>query len=461
MNIPQELRQVWRVTVVVMSNFGFTAGLYLYTWAAYFHDLFIERQASEETAILLMAILLIMQLGLIALLEVPLGAVGDALGRRKTVLWSLIYRTVFFAGLAGMFFFESLPASYLCAIFASIAFAVSYTLFSGTFTAWLVDSVLERNPDYGYERLIGRGYIYRQLTIALGSLIGMFLYLHDIIFVAYACAAFACVATLIYCKGEMRESTQLQFADATRVTLGHTFKRIGEIIALSLRICRQSRPVLGLIALFASFMFLVNIVQYYWPVAAKSHLNLSDHSIQWALLVAVMTTTSALGSFVFTKFSDLYARRRERDVPRRVLRHWLVFSALVFALPIAIISIFVKFGQFPVLLFFGAVFATEGAIGMFTPAHDSILNKYIPKDYAQERATILSFGSMLRSIFVLLLAIPASGSSGANTVAAWIIPATLLLVVLLIAVRMLKRSEAKESLAVQGEESEHEVKQRA
>lgn len=442
MNVPQELRQIWRVTMVTMSNFGFTAGLYLYTWAAYFHDLFIERQASEETAMMLMAIQLMLHLGLIALLEVPLGAVGDALGRRKTVLWSLIFRAFFFAGLAGMVFFETLFTTYMCLIFASIAFSINYTLFSGTFTAWLVDSCIEQSPTFGYERLIGRCYMYRQVTIALGCLVGMYLYLHELIFVAYGCAAFACIATLVYCKEEMQETAQLHFSDVSGVSLGHTFKRIAEIITLSLRICRNSRPVLGLIGLFASFIFLVNIIQYYWPVAAKSHLQLSENSLQWTFLVVAITMGSALGSLVFTKYSDMHERRYNCSVPRQDLRHWLTFSALVIALPIVALSMLVKFGKFPALLFFSAVFAAEGALGMFTPVYESIFNKFIPNEYAQERATLLSLGSMLRSVFVLLLAVPSSGSSGVTTVAAWIIPASLLLVVWCFAARVLKGAES-------------------
>ncbi|MBI4237462.1 MAG: hypothetical protein HY696_03460 [Deltaproteobacteria bacterium] len=88
------------------------------------------------------------------LLEVPTGAIGDAIGRKRTVLWSLLCRTGFFLCLAITTVAPNIVAAFCIAMLANIAFAFCYTFFSGAFTAWCVDSLRQKAPEIGYEHIL-------------------------------------------------------------------------------------------------------------------------------------------------------------------------------------------------------------------------------------------------------------------------------------------------------------------
>lgn len=428
MQIPSELKSVWRVVQVVMTNLGVGLGLYLYTWAAYFHDLFAERGAAEETNMLLVAILFLVHLGLVALLEVPMGALGDAIGRKSTVIWSLFARIIFFGGMAAMHYCGSLSFSYMFGVIASIAFAINYTMFSGTFTAWVVDATLHKAPDFAYESMIGRSHIYRLGSLVFGSLLGMYVYLHGLAHIAYLSAAFMSVGTLIYCAGTMDELKHMDVLSGSARTISTVFSRMGRIVSLSFKVCRESRAVVGLIGVYAAYMFMLNIVEYYWPVAAKSYLQLSEHSIRWSFITAAVTSLSAISAFVFTKYTDRRQLRNSTAASVNSMGRWLVVSALCAVFVVGSFSLLSSGQNLMIFYFMFAVCSVEAVNGIFAPAYESLLNRNIPREYAEERATIMSFGSMIRSCFVLLLTIPASGSSGKTTVAAWIVPAVVLFV---------------------------------
>jgi hypothetical protein len=58
---------------------------------------------------------------------------------------------------------------------------------------------------------------------------------------------------------------------------------------------------------------------------------------------------------------------------------------------------------------------------------NSLFNYFIPEELSPERATIMSFSSMVLELLMIILIYPTSGTSGENTVIGWMIPATLLL----------------------------------
>ena len=66
---------------------------------------------------------------------------------------------------------------------------------------------------------------------------------------------------------------------------------------------------------------------------------------------------------------------------------------------------------------------------------------YIPASHAAERATVLSFGSLVKGLFVVMLAIPTGGIGGAKSLVGWVLPAGLLLIVALIGNFVLRREE--------------------
>ncbi len=72
-----------------------------------------------------------------------------------------------------------------------------------------------------------------------------------------------------------------------------------------------------------------------------------------------------------------------------------------------------------------------------------LFNDYIPDELSPERATIMSFSSMVMELCMALLFYPASGNSGENTVIGWMIPATILLVATLVLNFLMKGYERK------------------
>lgn len=438
MGIPIALRPIWRVVQVVMSNLGLTLGLYLFTWGPYFHDLFSSRGAGEETTMLLIMVLFLINLGLVAFLEIPTGAIGDALGRKQTVVWSLALRVVFFVGLGSMHYCPTLAMTYLVGILASVAFALDTTFFSGTFTAWVVDSTRERAPECGYERLLGRGHTYNLASMIVGSIVGILLYLNEMAFVGYIAAAFLCVSTMIFCIGDMEEN-QLPFVDRRRWGAAAILRRIGEIVGVSYQVSRQSPAIMALIALYAAYMFLLNLVDYLWPVALKSQTLQAFVTVKWVGLAAGLTCVSAVGAWLFTRASDRTQHVHQRPMTNGQLRRWLLSACLMAALPIAGLSVYSLYGGFHFWAFSAAVLAVEFGFGVMAPSYQTMLNNHIPAAHAQERATINSFGSMVRSLLVLLLAIPAGGRSAATTAVSWIVPAILLVVMVALSWLVLRR----------------------
>lgn len=103
--------------------------------------------------------------------------------------------------------------------------------------------------------------------------------------------------------------------------------------------------------------------------------------------------------------------------------------------------------QFPLFIF--VVLLVEFAYGLVQPCYETLVNNYIPDASSDERATILSFGSIARSLLAILLTVPAGGHSAETTTIGWMIPAAILLVFTLIARHAMKKKEKEEKLAVQ------------
>lgn len=440
MSIPQELRSIWRIVVVVMTNLGFTLGLYLFTYGAYFYDTLRFHGAAEESAMLLTAVLFIIHLGLIAFLEIPTGALGDAIGRKKTVIWSLVFRAAFFALMGLMAFANTLMYAYLFGILAMIAFAINFTLFSGSFTAWVVDAIHEKNINIGYERILGRGYSWRFIAKLLGALLGVLLYINGLAVVAYVLATLLCVSTLVFCLGEMYEN-QSEAHLIKALSFNVVVQRMSEIITNGFSVCRATPAIWGLIILYASSVFLLNIVDYLWPLTLKSHYGIENNSWQWVVISAAFIFVSTKGSYLLAKYGDWYQKRHDTTLSKPQLRLWVIGSCFIAACPFVFLSVSTYLSGFSFCLFALSIASVEFSYGAFMPAYETLMNHYIPKSHASERATILSLGSVLRSVLVLLLAIPAAGKTPESTIMSWALPATLLLASAFFANHLIKKNE--------------------
>lgn len=438
-SLSPEVNQIWRVVKTVQMTMGFTMGLYLFTYGPYLYNSF-GGSSNPKTAMLLAGIWLAVQNALIAVFEVPTGAIGDAIGRKKTVLWSLICRTIFFIFMALISISNYLVLSFTLALAAAVSFGLAYTFYSGTFTAWCVDSLRQKAPELGYEHILSRGFTCNFLTQIVGAVIGIFCYTNDVSYLGFLLGALACIPCLTICAGEMSEEYSA-FLNTKQVKISAITRRVGEIIGLGYQTFRNSKMILWLTLVFASFLFLDNVICYLWPVHLRTHILEGEQNFYWIAIAVGILVVSALGSHSLTWLSRRWNKNNGFKTHNTTLRRWLVATCALCSLSVLALGWLTmrSYNQFP--LFIAVVLMVEYAYGLVHPCYETLVNNHIPDASSDERATILSFGSMARSVLILFLSIPSSGKSAETTTIGWMIPASLLIVFTLIANFSMKRKE--------------------
>lgn len=442
-NLSSEVRQIWRVVKVVQMTMGFTMGLYIFTFGPYLYESF-GGKFDAKNAMLLTTIWLAVQCGCIAVLEIPTGAIGDVLGRKKTVLWSLICRMFFFVFMALVTISNIIPLAFSLALFAAVSFSFAYTFYSGSFTAWVVDSLRKSAPDLGYEHILSRGFTYNFLTQIFGAMIGIACYINGFAYVSFLLGALACIPCLTVCAAEMKED-YAEFLSTKKVTLSAMTRRMGEIIGLGFQTFRGTPMILWLTLVFASFLFLVNIVDYLWPVHLQANVSLELQNFYWIAIAIGILIFSAIGSHSLTWLSKIWHKKGNGfKTHNTTLRRWLTMTCLLCGFSVLLLGWFtfksLSNYQFPLFIF--VVLLVEFAYGLVHPCYETLVNNYIPDASSDERATILSFGSMARSLLAILLTVPSGGRSAETTTIGWMIPACLLVVFTLIARYAMKKKES-------------------
>lgn len=424
--LPEAVLPIWNVIRAVQLTWGFTVGLYLFTSGPYLFEHFGGNQNSAN-AMLLTSIWLTTGILLEGILEVPTGAIADAVGRKRTVLWSFLCRAVFFLLMAITGITHNVIAAFCIAILANIVFAFCYTFFSGIFTAWCVDSIRQKAPDLGYEHLLARGYMYQFLAQIAGCVVGIWCFSQHIAYVAYLCGAAVCIPCFSYCSGVMEETYTTFLPHKIRAV--EITRRIGEIIGLAFTTFRKSKPILCLTILFASYLFLDNVINYYWPLALKTQVDTAQYTGYWLGLSAVAISICALGSKQVSFMSRSWASRsKDAKTQNGILRRWLIGSALACSLPVLGMGFLRLVDGHSLPLFLTSIIMVSFAYGMMLPCYETLVNNYIPEASSKERATILSYSSMVRAVILTLLGIPTAGHSADSSAIGWMIPAALLTV---------------------------------
>lgn len=450
-----EVRHIWKVVKVVQMTMGFTMGLYLFTYGPYLYNSF-GGSDNPETAMLLSSIWLAVQLGSIAVFEIPTGAIGDAIGRKKTVLWSLLCRMTFFIFMALIAVSQTVSLSFVLALLAAIFFSFAYTFYSGSFTAWCVDSLRKKAPELGYEHFLSRGFTYNFLTQILGAIIGIVCYTQGVAYFGFLLGALVCIPCLTICAGEMEED-YAEFLSTQKVAISSITRRMGEIIGLGFQTFRGTPMILWLTLVFASFLFLDNIIMYLWPVHLKSSVLSEYQNVYWLAGAVGILIVSALGSHSLTWLSKRHHNNgNSLKTHNSTLRKWLTFTCMLCGLSVILLGWVAISNVYRLPLFFGVVLMVEFSYGLVHPCYETLVNNYIPDASSDERATILSFGSMARSLLAIVLTVPSGGSSAETTTVGWMIPAFLLILFTFIANAAMRKKERfllSESNAATGEES--------
>ncbi len=444
-----EVRKLWWISLVVQSAVGFTNGLYLFTYGPYFYEK-LGGTINPSTAMLLTTILLGVRQGLVALFEVPTGALADAIGRAHVVILSLVFRVFFFLFLAVIWLCSTPSVAFAWGLLASIAFALNYTLFNGAFSAWCVETLREKAPHVSYGWLSSRFYSYQFFAYILGGVLAVYLYLLKMPFVGFLIAAFVSFCMMGYSMTRMKEVRSLHFLNRQQVQLSTIVRRVGEIIGKSAQICSRYPVLFWIVLTFGSYMFLLSIVLYLWPVYFETKAGSHAHfGRDWILIVVGAQSLTFLASRLLVKLNQRWSKEGGVNAHLVGFRRIFIAACLASALVIIGLSVETLTRSNGLYLFPIAVFVVMFAFGVVAPCFETLINAYIPVAEAQQRTTIMSAGSMFRSIMILVLAIPSGGTSGATTTINWAIPATMLLISAVVANHFIKREQrAKERMEI-------------
>lgn len=435
-----EVRKLWWIALIVQSVLGFTNGLYLFTYGPYFYEKF-GGTINPSTAMLLTTILLGTRQGLVALLEVPTGAFADAIGRAHVVILSWVVRIFFFLFLAIIWICTSATSAFVWGLLASITYAISYTFFSGAFSSWCVETLREKAPDVSYGWLSSRFYSYHFFSSILGGLLGVYTYLRHVPFLGFLLAAFLSFCVMGFCMSRMKEVRSLHFLDRKQVQFSTITRRIGEIIGKSTQICAKKPVLFWIVFTYGSYMFLLNLVMYLWPVYLQAKEG-GDAGFgrKWILIVVSSEVLAFLTSRLLVRLHHRWSSHGGVKAHLAGFRRIFIGATMLSALAIIGLSLETAFCGNGIYLFPTAVLILFLSLGIVVPCFDTLINAYIPDEDAEYRTTIISAGSMFRSFMILLLAVPSGGVSGATTTMNWAIPASFLLFASIFANHFMKKS---------------------
>ncbi len=438
LNLPT-VRELRRVTTVVYTAIGAMNGLFLYVWGPYFMAHFSVGDASA--AITITMILFAMRQALVALLEVPAGALADTIGRGHVVILAMVSRSVFFLSLAAISFCTQLYSAVCWGVLASIGYAVAYTFFNGAYSAWCADRLRTIAPAVPYAWISTRYTIYESIGEVIGAVLSITLYVLHFPFLIFFGGAVLAYGMMGYCFNRMPGSgTKARERGALR--LAAIMRTLGDRVADSILVCRRHPVLLWVTLVFGAYGFLMSLVVHLWPVYLHAIIGADQLGVEWISIAVIGLVLQGVGGWWFSRAND---RRMGRAVDNRArfiyYRRVYVSTSILCAVSIGTLSTWQFFGNPPLWLFAGAVGVTLFVSGWIWSCYDIFTNSFVSSDFSHARATVLSAGSMTRSVLTLILAVPAGGLSAEHSPIGWMIPALVLLVAATGAHVMLRRDE--------------------
>lgn len=438
--IQSEVKKIWKISLIVQTTLGFLIGVYEATCGAYFYEK-LGSAIDAQRAIFLATALLVLRQGLMTLFEMPAGALADTIGRMQVVVLSWLLRGCFFIVLSMMWFCDTVNGALAWGVVASVFWAISYTLFNGAFSAWCVDYLREKSCGVSYAWLVSRYFNYYAIAFALGIPTGIVFYLLRLPFFIFIILSFLCFVTMAYCVGQMRES-HINFQDRHKVVPSHIFNLMRARLKLSFFACAKKPVLLWLVMTQGSYMFLLSLVLFLWPVFLKESTGSDKYSPLWMALAIGMAILFVISSRVLIYLNQHWSKKGDDSHIKSFI--WLFFGASVFSsVGVIALGYTTLIGINHLIYLAMAVFFVVFSWGFMNPSYETLINHFIGASDEKERATIISAGSLVRSVLVMFLAIPAAGPSGAKSPIYWMIPAVLLLVSSLVMLIVVSHAQRK------------------
>ncbi len=445
MKIPSQLTPIWRSIQIIRIGKGLDDGLRMFIVGPFFYDVF-KKTAGEEHALFYTSLVWSIYCGMIALFEVPTGVWADIFGRVRIVTAHFFLNLIYGLALAGLIFFHTTTTVLVVAFFAFTARAIAFTLYSGSYIAWVVDSINEVMPSFGYERLLARGTSLALWFQIVGALLGLTLYMMGVAYVAFILGALICLCCAGYCMAEMKETKSLNFAEL-RHFWSFSFGRLPSTVRKGIAICKQSPVIWWVVITYSTFDFLYSVIGYLWPVVMTSYFGKGKLSLEWYAIVVFTRIAGASSSQLFAWYGDRIHHETGSKMSNPTLRRWMVGAGCAASIGIIGLGYSNWSGLMTFPLFFVAILLMCVASVMVDFTYEALVNNYIHHHDSQERATVLSIASMLGHLFMLILLVPSSGKTGETSPIGWILPASIALGVLLIGNFKIKLFERKSTEA--------------
>jgi MFS family permease len=431
-------RDIWKTTLILMMNEGFTIGLTQYVYRVFLFEHF----GSDHFALKFVAVLVILNSLFTIFLEVPTGAIGDYFGRKKAVIFSLIFFSLSFLFKTFVFFSPQMVTSVFLTVFAEFLDAVGYTFSSGALFAWIVDSIHTNNIKEGHGPILAKGISYKQIGRIAGSAISLTAYLLGHIYIGLLMGMISYGLIAVYCAVTMKETAKMDFYKGG-LSVKLSLIRMREIVKVGFESCIKIPTILYLIVLNSMTQLSIYVVFFLWAIVMKVNFGFEKMSFYWYLVVFGSFVASFFGAKLVEKLNTDYFHKYSKIVSNQVQWIWVVSVCLILSTVMIGLGLLKMNGYMTLAVFIAAVIAVNFCFGFLWPEINALFNYFIPEELSPERATIMSFSSMVQELFMIILFYPASGNSGENTVIGWMIPATLLLLITIGTNFLMKRYEQR------------------
>jgi len=253
----------------------------------------------------------------VILLEVPSGYFADLYGRKITLIASSVFWTV------GLFTY-SLGHNFTQFLVAEFLWAIGSSLFSGTDTALLYDSLLNLGREKDFKEIIGKAHFFRLMSLSVACVLGGFIAKMGFrwTFIAMQPFYFALIPLALSLAEPVRRKRIISknyLSDLRKVILNHVIHKpevrwlivYGAVIGLSVRgimwLYQPYFKVIGLALVYFGFIFaamnLVAAISAKYSYSIEAFLGRKNSLILLVVLVGsgffLMSTFVFFYSFVF------------------------------------------------------------------------------------------------------------------------------------------------------------------
>jgi len=294
--------------------------------------------------------------------ETPTGYVSDRIGRRNSLLVSIVLVT------ASMLAF-GLASSF--AVFAVVyaVWGIGTTFRSGTASAWLYDALKERTDEDEYAKISGRGKSLGLIVTAATSLLAGVLADYDLFYPFLATALVSAVGFIVVLT--FPETTTAESDDSGPFTISDAIPVVRDQL--------MSRSLRSFVLYSSAFFGIIATVDLFVQPASQQ-VGVDVESL--GLMYAGFTGVSALTSYFAGDIKD-----------RIGIHRWFLVVPLLLGVLLTTVSL-TPFAVVPMFFLLRAAKTTT------RPLRDQYVNDRVA---SVGRATLLSAISMLYSLFLIPL----------------------------------------------------------